>query len=353
MSEKPLSRRSFMGQGALAVGASLLAGKVLAEGQGQPPKRNILSYSERMEYRRLGKANVWVSAICLGGHWKRCPFQGADLEKNRTDIMARCLDAGINYVDACSGGEVFAYAKALKNLGKRDRIYLGFDAASARAPEFRTKRSQLAALDVVMKQAALDYVDVWRITCHEPGGLHTYNEACELAAAGEQAIRDGKVRFFGFSTHDRRWIEFMVREFPIVSVVVTPYTANSKEKPKGSFFDTVRKCDVGVFGIKPFASNSIFKGTSQPGDPHEKEDNETARLALRYILCNDAITAPIPGLIFPQHVENCLKAIEERRQLDLAARPAILDDARLAQVAAQTNDRLPPNYQWLRNWEWV
>ena len=39
---------------------------------------------------------------------------------------------------------------------------------------------------------------------------------------------------------------------------------------------------------------------------------ERARLALRYILCNDAITAPIPGLVHARHVDNCLAAIAER-----------------------------------------
>ena len=52
--------------------------------------------------------------------------------------------------------------------------------------------------------------------------------------------------------------------------------------------------DVGWFGIKPFASNSVFKGDSA-GHPHAKQDNRIARLTLRYILCNPAITAPIPG----------------------------------------------------------
>jgi aryl-alcohol dehydrogenase-like predicted oxidoreductase len=353
MADKQMSRRRFLGTGALALGAGLAAREALAEATAEPPKRVILNHNERMEYRRLGKTGLWVSAVSLGGHWKRCPFQGADFEKNRTEIMARCLDAGFNYVDACSSGEVLVYAKAVKNLGRRDKLYFGFDAASARDPNCRTKKSQLAALDDVMKRAELDYVDVWRVTCHEPGGLHTYNETAELAAAGEQATRDGKVRCFGVSTHDRRWADFLIREFPIVSVLCTPYTARSKEKPRESFFDTVRKCDVGIFGIKPFASNSIFKGTSKADDPNQKEDDEAARLALRYVLCNDAITSPIPGLIFPHHVDNCLKAIEERRQLDLAARPAVLDDPRLARVADDMGRRLPASYQWLRNWESV
>jgi len=356
VSERDVNRREFLGKGAVAAGAGLVAARAFgAEAPKMPPKEKILSYNEKMEYRRLGKTDQWVSAISLGGHWKRCPFKGEEFDKNRAEIMAKCLDSGINYVDACWGNEIVAYAKALKTIGRRKDIYFGFSngGQEMRFADWRTKRKLMESLEGMMKQTGLDVVDLWRPTCHEPGGMHTHNESCEMIAAGEQAVKDGKVRWFGFSTHDRRWIEMMVREFPIVSFVVTPYTAKTKEKPTGSFFDTLRKHDIGFLGIKPFASNSIFKGGSAPDDPHREEDDRIARLALRYVLCCDVLTAPIPGLIFPHHVENCLKAIEERRKEDIAARPAVLDDAELAAAADRMWERLPKGYQWLKDWEWV
>ena len=356
MAKREINRRRFMRDGAVAVGAAgLAAGAAQGAEPKMPPKSKILSYSERMEYRRCGKTDQWISAISLGGHWKRMPFRGDDFHKNRREIVAQCLDGGINYIDACCRGEVLAYTKAVKELGRRKQMYmaLSYCGHEPRNPEFRTRKTLLKSLDDLMKEAGLKYVDIWRPTCFEPGGMHTYNTSCEIAAAGEKAIEQGKVRFLGISSHDRRWHAFMIREFPVLSVILFPYTAKSKEKPKGSIFDAVRKHDVGVFGIKPFASNSIFKGKSEPGDPNREEDDKRARMALRYILCNDAITSPIPGLIHPHHVENCLKAIEERRKEDLVARPAVLDDPTLAEMTDGMWDRLPRGYQWLREWEWV
>jgi predicted aldo/keto reductase-like oxidoreductase len=112
-------------------------------------------------------------------------------------------------------------------------------------------------------------------------------------------------------------------------------------------FDAIRAHNVGVFGIKPFASNSVFKGDSTPNSPTAKDDDEIARLTLRYILGNDAITAPIPGLISTHQVENAALAVSERRKLDMA------DRAQLEQVAREMTDRLPEDYAWLRDWEWV
>src|SRR5208282_2087168 len=78
----------------------------------------------------------------------------------------------------------------------------------------------------------------------------------------------------------------------------------------------MKHLDVGWFGIKPFASNSLFKGDSSPDGAHAEEDNRLARLAIRCILCNPAITAPIPGLITRQQVDNVALAVMERRELD-------------------------------------
>ena len=109
----------------------------------------------------------------------------------------------------------------------------------------------------------------------------------------------------------------------------------------------MKKLDVGWFGIKPFASNSIFKGDSDPNSPHADEDNRIARLALRAILCNPVITAPIPGLISQQQVDNAALAVAERRELDHAER------AELEQVMDRAWACLPSHYQWLKDWEYV
>jgi predicted aldo/keto reductase-like oxidoreductase len=132
-----------------------------------------------------------------------------------------------------------------------------------------------------------------------------------------------------------------------VQVAVTPYTAKSKVLPQDSVFEAVKKFDVGVFGIKPFAGTSLFKGDSSPASPNAEEDDRLARMAIRYILCNPAITAPIPGLINAHQVDNVAKAVKERRELDLK-------EARELEAAMdEAWAKLPADYQWLKNWEYV
>ncbi len=74
MSDKHITRRRFVrdslvGAAGIAVGLSAAARAATAEPT--PSKKKILNYNPDMEYRRLGKTGLWVSAVAMGGHWKR------------------------------------------------------------------------------------------------------------------------------------------------------------------------------------------------------------------------------------------------------------------------------------------
>ena len=173
----------------------------------------------------------------------------------------------------------------------------------------------------------------------------------------------------------------MISEFPEqMEVILTPYTAKTAELPRkgqpvvvwdeegdnyvsverremgpdkvaellpGSLFESIRKNDVGVFGIKPFAGVHLFKGDSSPNSPDAEEDDRRARLAIRYILGNPAVTAPIPGMINRHQVDNLVRAIKERRDLDPKER------AELRKAGDEAWAKLPEEYQWLKKWEYV
>ncbi|MGB9602891.1 MAG: aldo/keto reductase [Limisphaerales bacterium] len=271
-----------------------------------------------------------------------------DFQKNRYDVVSRCIERGINYIDACTSQEVLTYSRALK--GRRDKMYLGFSwyEQEMRNPEFRTAEKLLQTLEKGMKQAGLDYVDVWRITMHEQSSRHTEGEVEEMMKALQKAKQQGKARFVGFSSHDRPHIKWMIEKYSdIVEVICTPYTAKTKVLPTDSMFDTIKKYNIGVFGIKPFASNSLFKGNSALDNPEAEQDDRRARLAIRYILCNPAITAPIPGLINIHQVDNVADAVKERRELD------VKETVELNKAADEMWARLPADYQWLKDWEYV
>ena len=332
MENKRVTRRRFMRDGAMVAAEVAVGLGAKTTGAAPIDTSKILNYNPNMEYRRQGKTNLMVSAVCLGGHSR------SNVEE-RTEIVSRAIDIGINYIDACTKGEVVRDAKALK--GRRDKMYLALShcGKETRNEKYRTAKKLTESLDEVLRDSGQEYTDLWRITCYEPGGRHSFNTACEMIEALEKAKKQGKARFVGFSTHDRNWIKFMIEYFPQIDCVCFPFTTMSKRAQTDSVFDALKKQDVGAFGIKPFAAGSLFT--------RDRELNfKRARLAIRYILRSNTVI-PIPGLNSIEHVDNVAKAVMERRELDVKE-TAELDIANKEALA-----KLPANYQWLKDWQQV
>jgi aryl-alcohol dehydrogenase-like predicted oxidoreductase len=367
MAEK-LTRREFVRDGAVAaasIAAALgPAGTILAGNPAGEDTSQILNYSPDMEYRRCGKTGLMVSAVSLGGHWKRIDriiggevvpgwmtmkIGRPEFQENRHEVVTRCIERGINYVDACCREEILAYSKALD--GRRDQMYFGYSwhIKEPRYPEWRPAEMLKRGLDEGMKEAGLEYVDLWRISLLTTSSRHSEAEIEETIAALDWAKQTGRARFTGISAHERPHIKQMIEKYPDqLEVILTPYTAKTKVvNDENGLWAAIRKTDVGWFGIKPFASNSVFKGDSSPGSPHAEEDNRIARLTLRYILCNPAITAPIPGVISVEQVDNVALAVMERRALDTE------EKAELDRAMDRAWANLPDHYRWLRDWEHV
>ncbi|MHB8903061.1 MAG: hypothetical protein ACYC6Y_30235, partial [Thermoguttaceae bacterium] len=81
--------------------------------------------------------------------------------------------------------------------------------------------------------------------------------------------------------------------------------------------------------------------------PKEDEDNKIARNTIRAILTNPVITAPIPGIITPEQVDNIASAVLLRRALDAK------EQAELDRATDRAFANLPYHYRWLNDWNHV
>src|SRR5512145_169214 len=138
MTERRVTRREFIQDTTAAVAGTALGTSLALQSEtaaAAPDPRKTRSYNPDMEYRRLGRTGLMLSAVSMGGHWKQIPYADGtdDFKKNRREVISAALDHGINYIDACWSGEVMAYAEALGD--QRERIYFGFDWTGGREPE--------------------------------------------------------------------------------------------------------------------------------------------------------------------------------------------------------------------------
>ena len=389
MKNNEFSRRDFMRNTSL-VAAGAIAGAISRPGQaGDKPmdKSKILNFNEKMHYRRLGKTNLMISEVSLGGHWKNRnagrywdSFANeevpADVAKNRTDVVSACIDSGINYLDITTAAECLCYGAALK--GRREKMHVGADIHNLgpRGSDRCNVKAQTFNVETCLRLLKTDYLDIWRPQAKMTGELGTNQlntdaEVESLIETFQKLHKAGKVRHLGMSSHCRPWFEHVLVKYPEFEMIIFPCSAKTRAKDvvptkdnvieanpgygsdeTQSIFDVVRKKDVGIVTIKPYFGGNLFESCGKVKFPvmgvGSKNENDLARLTLQCILTNPAITATVPGLSTPYEVENAARA-SYTRPLPMAE----ADKQWLMEITDRQWANLPPKYRWLHDWEVV
>jgi predicted aldo/keto reductase-like oxidoreductase len=390
MNKDKLSRRTFIQKASIAT-AGTVAGALIGKAdvstkQGDQQKKidtsKILNYNPRMHYRRLGKTNLMISEVSLGGHW-RAPWTtrmggwwwgknikngiSDEIAKNRTDVVSKAIDCGMNYLDITGSEECIAFGTALKR--RRQKMYVGADDSTLcpRHDEFCNVKAQLHNVEECLRNTGTDYLDIWRIQA-KMDGTNTDADVEVMIEAFQKLKKAGKVLHLGISSHSRPWTQHVIEKYPQVEMFIFPCTARTKEKAKPptkdnieernagygpetkSVFQSLAENDVGLITIKPFFGGGLLKTHDKiKTGPGSKEDNDLARLTLQCILnLNDAVTAVIPGLSTVYEVANAAMASYTRPLGQTAADKEWLEkmtDQRWAVVSSQ--------YSWLSDWEVV
>jgi len=387
MENQRLSRRSFICDTSMLAAGTIvgaLAGKgYAADKSGQPVDTSkILNYHPQMNYRRLGKTGLFISQIGLGGHWQ-APWRDQsggwwwgkfvneevpdDVAKNRTEVVSKAIDCGMNYLDITGAEECLCYGAALK--GRREKMIVGADDSKLcpRHDQYCNVKAQLYNVEECLRHIGTDYLDTWRVQA-KMDGTNTDADVEVMIEAFQKLHKQGKVRHFGISSHSRPWAQHVIEKYPQVEMFIFPCTAKTREKgitptrdhiqevnagygpEHKSIFQSLRQQDVGLITIKPFFGGSVFKthGKQRLGVGN-KEDNDLALLTLQCILnLSDAVTAVIPGLSTVYEVENAARASYTRA---LAMMPA--DKQWLTRITQECWAALPKEYAWLRDWEFV
>ena len=152
-----------------------------------------------MEYRRLGKSGLQVSALSFGA-W--VTFGDQIGEKVAQKMMQTAIDAGVNFFDNAevyAGGEAeIMMGKVVKKAGwKRSdlvfstKIFWGGEGVNDKG---LSRKHIIEGVDAALERLQMDYVDL--VFAHRPD-LHTPIE--ETVRAFNHVIAQGKAFYWGTS----------------------------------------------------------------------------------------------------------------------------------------------------------
>jgi aryl-alcohol dehydrogenase-like predicted oxidoreductase len=271
--------------------------------------------SDAIPLRPFGRHKVKISALGFGGHH----LGDAPDESTAVRLVRQAVDGGITFFDNCweyhRGKTEVWMGAGLK--GVRDRVFLMTKVCT----HGRDKALALRMLDESLRRLRTDHLDLWQIH-----GVSFENDPALFIRKGgaaealEQAKKEGKVRFVGFTGHKDPSIhlKMLATGFPFDSVQMP---LNAFDAHFHSFEQQVlpelNRRGIAALGMKPICGH---------GEPVQK-GVLTGEEALRYAM-SLPVTTTITGIDKPEALQQALKVAHGFEPLQPSAMQALRDRCR-------------------------
>ena len=240
-----------------------------------------------MERVRLGKTSLMVSRVGLGG----IPIMRLNKEE-AIKVVQKALDLGINFIDTAR-----EYKDSEEKIGqaikgrKREEILIS---SKSPAPD---KKTFLEHLDLSLEKLGTDYIDIYHL--HIVNSREKMRRVMSEGGAYQgmvEAIRKGKIKHSGFSSHNLSVGEelMLTNKFEVVQVTLN-FVDNESEK---KIVPLARKLDMGFIAMKPLGGGLL----------------EDAEIAIRYLLQFEGVV-PIPGVEKSDEIKQIVQIVENPRPL--------------------------------------
>lgn len=294
-----------------------------------------------MEYRRLGRSGLKVSAISIGG-WLTF---GKSVDATTTaDILAAAIDRGVNLVDladAYGGGAAEEFAgRALRDV-RRSSLVLASKCfwPTGPGPNDRglSRKHVLESCEASLKRLGTDYLDLY--FCHREDPETPLEETIR---AMDDLIHQGKVLYWGTScwasdTLVKTHALAGIRGLYAPSVEQPPYHLMNRNI-EARVMPVARRLGMGLVVWSPLAGGALT-GKYDDAVPQGSRAARTewvdeyltdemrprlrrfsafarelgctpAQLALAWCLRRPEVSSAITGATRVEHIENNARAIE-------------------------------------------
>ena len=297
--ETTVSRRDFLAT-AGAAGAVALAPGVLDAASGPVPTAN------------LGTTGARVSVLAAGTAF------------NLTPIALRSIAReGITYWDTAQsyagGNSEKEIGKYFAKQGNRKDVYLVTKCGNHAVESFTS------ALNGSLESLQTDYVDTYFL--HNLGDPDRLDD--EMKACQEKLKKEGKIRYFGFSSHHGRMIDVLERapQVGFVDTIMFKYSFRNMDDPRlQKAMDACAEAGIGLIAMKT-------QGGRQPTDVTVPawEGYTRHQAALKVVWEDERISAICSEMVNVQQVKDNGAAARLRRGV------GYLERQDLQEYAIETN----------------
>lgn len=309
MTSSEPNRRAFLHAGAAGAAALALSGGRVAAA------RDAFTNAGDIPLRPLGKTGEMVSCMGLGGWHAGSP---AD-EKESLRIIQRAVDEGITFMDNAwdylDGVAEERMGKALAEGGRRDKVFLMTKCCG------RSAKDAESSLHDSLRRLKTDRLDLWQF--HE---INYDNDPEWVFAAdgaiqtGLKALKDGKIRYLGFTGHKDPAI--------LLKMLGKPYPWSTVQMPlnvmdvhyrsfQKQMLPALLERNIGVLAMKTLGGRGGFvtKAGVSPDD------------ALRYVL-SLPISSLVAGIDSEKVLDQNLKIVREFKPLTAEEKTRIENSTR-------------------------
>jgi aryl-alcohol dehydrogenase-like predicted oxidoreductase len=223
-----------------------------------------------MEYRNLGRSGLKVSPLCLG----TMMFGGPTDEDTSGRILAKALDAGVNFIDTA---DVYNAGRSEEVVGRavvprRNHWVLATKLANPMGPgpndRGLSRRRVFEAAEASLRRLGTEWIDIYYL--HKEDHL---TPLAETVGAMGDLVRQGKIRYFGLSNY-RAWrvaeicrlCDDLGMDRPIVS---QPYYNALNRMPEVEHLPACGYFGLGVVPYSPLARGVLTGKYSLEAAPPE------------------------------------------------------------------------------------